>query len=915
MIRTADALRKKKPKTAPAGIATGEIMQPGENGASPEAMAIPLFTSTTELTKHFGVAVGMYFWTTQLFGCLFMLIFLINIGSIVHFSSDEYNPHAVSLPVTGSAVCNHTFWVDAYANHSVANMPAAERNASAAALIVPTLHHACYLSEAQFHAALAVVVVLLLSYAVFHWHFSRIMTKASEEVQTVGKYTICIADPPADAFEPLEWREYFEGCMEGAEGPDPNATSVAAVTVLLNNGDLLQMLAKWRSVAEIIKLMPNAEYRPGELSGWYRWLLNDMLGICEDKIYFLEQYRRLKLELKVAMQQKYQVCRVFVTFATEQGMRTALQRLKQGSLPSKLDIPLNLSEDAWFRGVDILELNQADEPETIHYHSIGLVSGDQQVMQKLVMVLLLLVFLVFEFNFVLYVEKSSPMLAGLVITGMNMVMPELLHLASDLFEVHETEGEKMASVYNKISLFRYFNTVIIIHLITDWAVQLDEENILKVQTILMCDAFVTPLLYHYNIAYLLNRFLISRFISNEYAMERALSGYDIRLSDRYSNLAKCIFCGLFYLPVLPTGALLACMHCTLCSLVDRWGLLRSWRPLTPTDGGFLFKILAAHVGFAIITHLFMGMRFYASWTYDSACAIDPSASFSSVRGSPEASFYVCDKQPRDLLVYVQPWMSPAQLQLVLLYKYTFASIVGAILLCILLGSKRAIKSLFVPNLSFVGKMQDTPWAEVPGISAYIPQYKLPLLNHQLLACDTTTFDESHITWQTDLYHDHGNLFLDAAPIVAELELTHQIFSTCTQYTPDATPNHKAATTNPYSKQEYERSKVGRATEPESSGNEPVAETEAETPKGVGEEVGEEVDEGVGEGVGEEVDEGVGEEVDEGVGEEGGVGGPDSSTDDPAAVLVMLRSKEAEKRGEKGELELAVDTLEATKIMV
>ena len=194
--------------------------------------------------------------------------------------------------------------------------------------------------------------------------------------------------------------------------------------------------------------------------------------------------------------------------------------------------------------LSVLKIDKAPEPEAIRYGSVGLVSADQSVMQKIVMVLIVFVFFVVEFLAVRALEAVSPAASGLVITVSNTLVPELLHVASDVFEVHELEGQKIGSVYNKVSMFRYFNTAIIIHLLTDFSVQLSPEHLLKVQIILVCDALLTPLLYLFNASWIFNRVVLSRYITEEAQLRYALGGEDIRLSDRYSNLAKCIFVGL-----------------------------------------------------------------------------------------------------------------------------------------------------------------------------------------------------------------------------------------------------------------------------------------------------------------------------------------------------------------------------------
>jgi hypothetical protein len=280
------------------------------------------------------------------------------------------------------------------------------------------------------------------------------------------------------------------------------------------------------------------------------------------------------------------VTRVFVTFEHETGQRKALKALQQGTLPAALDIAIGLTAEMLFRAgtkdAQVLALEEAPEPGEILFQNTGLASTEQRAMQKLVMLLFLAMFMWAEFAIVKAMQEDAPYIAGLVITFANSVVPETLHVLSHLFEVHEVVGEEVESVYNKVSLFRYFNTVIIIHLLSDWSHTLDDVHLAKVQNILIFDAFLTPFLYAFNFGHYFNRYVIANLATNELDLRQALSGAKVRMSDRYSNLAKCMFVGLFYLPLLPTGALLAFLHCSLSCLADRVGLTRQWKPIAPS---------------------------------------------------------------------------------------------------------------------------------------------------------------------------------------------------------------------------------------------------------------------------------------------------------------------------------------------
>lgn len=772
--------------------------KPGEIGAH----RISLFASSKELSVAFGPVIGMYFWTIELFAFSFLLCFLVSLPSIEYFASDRYSNGTSAQPSTSAsliyatAVCENTLNISAFANRSafegflavkaraeVAGASQAGAASEALALLsdslVQTTHNACYLGHAQLVSSALVVFILLVTFIYFYVMFKRDLVRVDESQQTASDYSIIVHDPPVDAFDPEEWRAYFSPYGE-----------VVAVSVCLDNGDLLERLARRKQLKEVIESMPNEQYRPGKLSPAYRWLLN-ALGVGRDKIYYLEQYKRNEMELAGFLGHNYQVSRVFVSFNTQNANRKAIGTLQQGTLPAALDIAIGLTDDQLFRaGTDdaqVLKLEEAPEPLEIIFMNTGLASPEQRSMQKLVMLLFLAGFMYAEFALIMFLEESSaPWAAGLVITFANSVVPEMLHVLSNIFEVYEVVGEEVESTYNKISLFRYFNTVIIIHLITDWHLQLDQEHLQKVQTILVFDAFLTPFLYAFNFAHLLNRYVMAHFASNELALAHVLSGARVRMSDRYSNVAKTMFVGLFYLPLIPTGALLAFLHCFLACLADRHGLLRNWKPLPPSGAKTLFRVLSTHVAIAMVTHLYMGMVFFSGWTYDSACAALPNdMDHSSGSSNPLAQvFFMCNKHQDGLLKDTQSWMSDEQAATVLLYKVVFvvAFIFGVVLFIVL--SRDGIKSLFVSTAKFTDKDQGIEWRNVPEINMYVPKFEVPVFKFPLVVCDMATFGSSHVPWQCEF--EKNSLFADAKDLLGE-ENGSRLFSTCTEYGEDAPP--------------------------------------------------------------------------------------------------------------------------------
>jgi hypothetical protein len=60
------------------------------------------------------------------------------------------------------------------------------------------------------------------------------------------------------------------------------------------------------------------------------------------------------------------------------------------------------------------------------------------------------------------------------------------------------------------------------------------------------------------------------------------------MAERYGNFGKIMFCGIFFLPLLPTGAFFGMMGCLLGFLADKSGLLRRWRWMPMSNGSQLF---------------------------------------------------------------------------------------------------------------------------------------------------------------------------------------------------------------------------------------------------------------------------------------------------------------------------------------
>jgi hypothetical protein len=506
-------------------------------------------------------------------------------------------------------------------------------------------------------------------------------------------------------------------------------------------------------------------------------------------------------------------------------------------------------------------------------------------MQRLVMTIILLLFMWAEYAAVASVNGSFPEAAGLIISACNAVVPASLHIIADSLEVHETEMKKLSSVFHKTSLFRYFNTAVIVYLLTDFNTQLHEAGLLQIQMVLVFDAFLTPALYFFDVGGYINRFIKSRLVDNIDEVDILMSGDEVRpsrsthspqslqslvalctpppppspgahcdhwiLTDRFqpsprtctcfgpptsdtpltplplplpgahlrpllqprqgaflysalrsttrtddlhSNpLAKTFFVGLFYLPVLPTGALLASAACAMAVLADRYGLLYKWRSMPQSKGQAIFETLSGHLALSMLMHILVASRWYFGWTYDSVCATHPSRLLPggnyTAAATAAVQFYVCDRSGAGALAEPAAWMPAEQQHLVLFYRAVFLTVCAAGGAVALFAAKGVIYSLFVVTYEANVAKNTLPWSKVDGVKLYVPQVTTKALRYPLIACDRTMFDESHIPWRCrDV--ERWDVFKEATTDFADLLAgrdVKRVFGTCKVYVLDESP--------------------------------------------------------------------------------------------------------------------------------
>jgi hypothetical protein len=273
----------------------------------------------------------------------------------------------------------------------------------------------CPLDAVQVYCGFSVIVVLFCSLFHFVSKSADILNKIDAENQTAADYSVVVDDPDDDAYDPDEWRAYAAVYGE-----------VLAVSVMLDNGDMLKRLARRRQLALTIPELDAHQWGAG-LPGWLRSVCQCLPGTksaSRDVVWHIEQYQRNNAQLHVLVKGKYVVSKVFITFATERGQRNFLHNLAQGVIPAALDVS-ELPKEKKFRGHNVLCLHEAQEPQDIYWSNIGTVTGEQVVVQRVALVQFLAIFCVLDYILVAYLMETNAVLGSLLISGRLII--SLLH--------------------------------------------------------------------------------------------------------------------------------------------------------------------------------------------------------------------------------------------------------------------------------------------------------------------------------------------------------------------------------------------------------------------------------------------------------------------------------------------------------
>lgn len=756
----------------------------------------PIWGTTEAAMGQFGAGVGVYFFKLRAITIITIIAAILSSPTIFYYSSTNYNDdgqETLSYWLRGSAICTDKSWepCPTCSIHQLDDVAAAfDRYANATTAdgteVAFILKNNCTVDLTAGICAWFTMIFVIISIFVFG-HFSMAReVELDEAVQTTTDYSIGIDNPPADAYDPEEWRDFFSNF--GAH--------VTCCTVAIDNERLTyKLVARRKLLSELEMLLPpGMKFNQHNLQEavenaipipWYMSFMKSDAAALKKKIDTLTD------QLIELGKEHNDVVEVFVTFETEQAQRQVLEAF---SIP-KIDVMLqrknSLLPEHLFRGKHVLDVREPAEPSAVRWQDLdeGLLTKALQRTVSFSITFMCIIGSVFAIYYCR--ERYGAVITAFVVTGLNSSFPMITPYINNL-ESHRNEGSSQASLYIKNTLFMWMNTSLITNLITPFADTLNRGSTAMIPA--MYAIFVTEMLKspvtaivdpygHFQRHYLAPRALDQR------RMNLNFLGTSWLLSERETDLTNVIFLTFYYSSIFPSGFIFATITLIVRYWVDKFCLLRVWARAPLLGTGISAFSRRYFLTLAVMICAIISAYNFSAFPFDNACATTsdlPSeyiGTFNATDGegnnhiiiveSDAITYAHCDqdflefddlqfppfasKQPEGL-----EWMNKDQVFITGLFGWTSVIVTILVLSYIILRSMyHTCRVWFGKPYEPSGKAMDIKFSDLKEKFAYVPQIRVPQLTFPLIACDVSDIDDGLIGWSDPLHsHTYHNIIFD-----------------------------------------------------------------------------------------------------------------------------------------------------------
>lgn len=647
----------------------------------------------------------------------------------------------------------------------------------------------------------ATFLFLVISMTFLSCYLNAREVLSDESKLTASDYSVLVRNPPPNAYDPDEWRTFFQQFAH---------KQVSCVTVALNNDELVRKLIERRKQEHALQLMlPEGTDMDDEdevahavekltletppTSKFMSHVVNPILTTMGLRVTAESLFKILESmtdEIRELQKKEYKVVSVFVTYETEEGQRNALEKLSLG----KFDVLFNNVNGARpgtvFRD-RVLQVEEPVEPDSIRWLDMSSTYLGRVSLWAFSLLITLVAVVVAGLCVAFTRHRYGPYVAGILVSVFNSVIPEIVAMLM-LYEPHLTEDSYETSLYVKITLFRWVNTAVLVKFVTPLTGTLaggDDDILPSINAILVSELYVTPLLKLMDISSNINKHFYAPRAKTQLEMNNYFLGTLWSVGERFTSLTNIVFVCLFYAALFPASFFFGAAILFIQHFVDKFSLMRLWSR-RPTAGSQLARFSRRYFFYGSVLAFFVASSYtWAQFPFDNVCdPVDPTsghagdyANIHFVNGSivdqltvtRDVDVQYCSQRWRDSTVFPFPpterlepgdakYMTDSQRKLVDLFGWTaFFSVVAYS--CLVFGADvfSSILSQFKSIYSPAGMSQKIDFSSNEEIYGYVPQIKLPSFPFPLLACDVDDIYQGLIGWNDKNHsYDRWNMIFD-----------------------------------------------------------------------------------------------------------------------------------------------------------
>lgn len=797
--------------------------------------------------QGFGIGIFLYFKMMKCFIGITLFAGLLNISSMQYFGSPEYDSPKIlpNIILRRSAICNSTVWVpcrncsrdnysdveayrwgisSSYKNYSESEMndftdeirhrnnntlpdhiitsmiSANSTNSTNQTELFFSLRNDCGRDFfPQGISSLCTILMIVIGVLLMDKELRLASVAYDEEEQTAQDYSIIIKNPPFDANDPEEWKEFFSH-FDGAEA--------TCCTISFNNDLLVCSLKERRETLKHIemKLPPGTSLEDNYLAKIAaemeekRPILQKIIalffhpfGLLYDVPALYARLVVLTAKIKGITQREYLVTRVYITFETEEDQRNVLSTLAVPVISAMFNAGITNREHL-FRGALVLRIEEAPEPEVIRWENLNTDVVERLKLTVFINTISFLMIYGIYFG-IYYLQKNNSDMVPSFITIMNILFP-LVARSFSRMEKHETETNVQSSLFFKTLVFRLVTTVIILYIITPFTSTLEDDGIiLTVQKIFISEIVTVNALAIIDPFGHVQRHIIGPRQTTQDRMNRSFLGKPVMLAERYTTQAKLLILSATYFVLFPQSLLLCACALMINYNVDKFCMLFNWSlpaRLEATTSKIFRQCFSPLLFFTLAL---TSAYWWTGFPFDNLCPtgyINDSSKYIgnhiinttdrktglnitidnvivnsgdnmysfcnqdmlSSKRFPPFPYQQCRKQGyeedyepgehcekrRDLT-----WMTEEQEKVALVFGWflTVMTVLSSLYLLRIIW--KTIQGYFQAQ-DFTGDDQGIPFSSVNFITTYIPQVASSEFSYPLLACSIDEIDTTLMTW-------------------------------------------------------------------------------------------------------------------------------------------------------------------------